>query len=94
MMHLEPISVRCWRRPSWMLVTDVTSCKRVLTALSFHELTTQIPHEVWIAVGLDIALEALKSYSSQRNMKVDLLTEYAKALRVAKTMRPYRETLL
>ncbi len=123
----------------------------LISALAFHELTTQIPHEVWIAiprngepprlnyppvrvsrlnmsaygtgiethhsdgvairvysrekslvdcfsrrnqVGLDVALEALKSYLSQGNVKVDLLMEYAKALRVAKTMRPYLEALL
>ena len=45
-------------------------------------------------VGLDVAIEALKSYMSQGNVKVDLLMEYAKALRVAKTMRPYLEALL
>lgn len=123
----------------------------LISALAFHELTTQIPHEVWIAiprdsepprltypplkvsrlnaaaygtgiethhsdgvairvysrekslvdcfsrrneVGLDVAIEALKSYMSQGNVKVDLLMEYAKALRVAKTMRPYLEALL
>jgi hypothetical protein len=108
----------------------------LVSALSFHELTTQIPHEVWIAiarnsepprldfppirvsrltdvaskagiekhavdgkmvsvysrektladcfsrrneVGLDVAIEALKFYKAQGNMKVDLIMEYPSA---------------
>ncbi len=123
----------------------------LVSALSFHELTTQIPHEVWIAiprnsepprfeyppvrtsrlsdaayctgidkhkidgitvrvyspektvvdsfsrrneVGLDVALEALKSYVAQGNVKVDLMMEYASKLRISKVMRPYLEALL
>jgi hypothetical protein len=45
-------------------------------------------------VGLDVAIEGLKSYMSQGNVKVDLLMEYAQTLRVAKIMRPYLEALL
>lgn len=123
----------------------------LLSALSFHELTTQIPHEVWIAiprncepprldfppvrasrlneaaygtgvekhdtdgitirvysrektlvdcfcrrneVGLDVAIEAVKTYRSQGGRKIDLIMEYAKKLRVAKVIRPYLEALL
>ena len=123
----------------------------LVSALSFHELTTQIPHEVWIAVprnsepprfefppvrisrlrdaaysigiesheidgvavrvyspektlvdcfgrrndvGLDVVLEALKSYVSRGKTKVDLVMEYASKLRVAKAMRPYLEAIL
>jgi predicted transcriptional regulator of viral defense system len=123
----------------------------IVSALAFHELTTHIPHEVWIAiprnsepprlkfppirvsrltdlafktgmekhvldgttvavyscektlvdyfsrrheVRLDVAIEAFKLYMAQRKVKVDLIMEYANKLRVAKTMRPYRESLL
>lgn len=123
----------------------------LISALAFHELTTQIPHEVWIAiprnsepprlsfppiraarlgdvayvlgiekqncdgvtvkvysrektlvdcfcrrneVGLDVAIEAVKAYRSQKRTNVDLVMEYAKKLRAAKTMRPYLEALL
>jgi predicted transcriptional regulator of viral defense system len=123
----------------------------LISALSFHELTTQIPHEVWLAiprnsepprmtyppvrvsrlseaayhtgvethhvdgfdirvysrektlvdcfsrrqeVGLDVAIEAIKSYLSQGNVKIDLLMGYAKTLRVARKMQPYLEALL
>lgn len=123
----------------------------LVSALSFHEMTTQIPHEVWIAiprnsepprldfppirvsrltdvafktgiekhavdgktvsvysrektladcfsrrneVGLDVAIEALKFYMAQGNVKVDLIMEYATKLRIAKTMRPYLEAIL
>jgi predicted transcriptional regulator of viral defense system len=123
----------------------------LISALSFHELTTQIPHEVWLAiprnsepprmtyppvrvsrlneaayrtgiethhtdgvairvysrektlvdcfsrrkeVGLDVAIEAIKSYLSQGNVRVDVLMGYAKTLRVAKTVQPYLEALL
>lgn len=123
----------------------------LVSALSFHELTTQIPHEVWIAiprnsepprfefppvrtsrlsdaayctgiegheidgvtvrvyspektlvdcfsrrndVGLDVALEALKSYVSRRKVNVDLIMEYATKLRCTKAIRPYLEALL
>lgn len=122
----------------------------LVSALSFHELTTQIPHEVWIAipqnseplrfefppvrtsrlsdaaysigiesreiggvivrvyspektqvdciarrneVGLDVALEALRSYVSRGRTNVDLVMEYASKLRLAKTMRPYLEAM-
>ena len=123
----------------------------LISALAFHELTTQIPHEMWIAiprnsepprlkypstrvsrlsdaayrtgidthrfdgvavrvysrektlvdcfsrrneVGLDVALEALKSYIAQGNIRVDLLMKFAKKLRVVRTIRPYVEALL
>lgn len=123
----------------------------LVSALSFHELTTQIPHDVWIAVprnsepprlsfpplrvsrlgdvpfkagiekhvidgttisiysremtlvdcfcrrndvGMDVAIEAIKSYMAHGKVKVDCLMEYATLLRVAKTMRPYVEVLL
>ena len=123
----------------------------LISALAFHELTTQIPHEVWIAiprnsepprlkyppvrtsrltetayltgiethradgfvfrvysrektlvdcfrrrhdVGSDVALEALKSYMAQGKVNVPLLMEYAKKLRVARTIRPYVEAIL
>ena len=123
----------------------------LVSALAFHELTTQIPHEIWIAVprnsepprlpypplrvarlgdtaygtgieqhqsdgvtirvysrektlvdcfsrrndvGIDVALEAVKIYKSQGKLKVDLIMEYAKKLRVSKTIRPYLEALL
>ena len=45
-------------------------------------------------VGLDVAIEALKLYMARGKAKVDLIMEYATQLRVAKTMRPYLETLL
>lgn len=45
-------------------------------------------------VGLDVAIEALKLYMAQGNVKVDLIMEYATKLKVAKTMRPYLEALL
>ena len=123
----------------------------LVSALSFHELTTQIAHDVWIAVprnsepprfefppvrtsrlsdaaystgiesheidgvivrvysaektlvdcfarrnevGLDVALEALRSYVARGRTNVDLAMEYASKLRVAKTMRPYLEAIL
>jgi hypothetical protein len=45
-------------------------------------------------VGLDVALEALKSYIAQGNIRVDLLMKFAKKLRVVRTIRPYVEALL
>lgn len=123
----------------------------LVSSLSFHEITTQIPHEVWIAVprnsepprfefppvrvsrlsdaaysigiesheidgvivrvyslektlvdcfarrneiGLDVALETLRSYVSRGRTNVDLVMEYASKLRVAKTIRPYLEAIL
>ena len=45
-------------------------------------------------VGLDVAIEALKSYMAHGKAKIDLLMQYATTLRVAKTMRPYLEALL
>ena len=45
-------------------------------------------------VGLDVAIEALKFCMAQGNVKVDLIMEHATKLRVAKTIRPYLESLL
>ena len=123
----------------------------LLSALSFHEITTHIPHEIHIAlsygseeprleyppirtfrfsnmaftegiqthridrtkikvyspektladcfkfrntIGLDTAIEALKLYRDQRDMKVDEIMHFAKICRVTKIMRPYLEALL
>ncbi len=45
-------------------------------------------------VGLDVAIEAIKSYVSRRKVNVDLIMEYATKLRVIKAIRPYLEALL
>ncbi|QDV56537.1 type IV toxin-antitoxin system AbiEi family antitoxin domain-containing protein [Rosistilla oblonga] len=123
----------------------------LISALAFHGLTTQIPHEVWIAIPrnsepprlafpptraarlsdiayhlgierhncdgvtvkvysrektlvdcfcrrneieLDVAIEAVKAYRTQKQTNFDLVMDYAKKLRAAKTMRPYLEALL
>lgn len=120
----------------------------LLTALQFHELTTQLPRQVWItmprgshlpkldypplrmiqatgeaytagieiverdrvplrvygaaktvvdcfkhrnAVGLDVALEALKDARAQKKASADELWRYAQICRVANVMRPYLE---
>ncbi len=43
---------------------------------------------------MDVAIEAIKFYIKQGNLKIDRLMEYATSLRVAKTIRPYLEALL
>lgn len=123
----------------------------LISALSFHELTTQIPHAVDIAlprgattkpnidyppvqvytfsglaysegievhtlgdvgvkiygkeksiadafkyrnkIGLDVALEALKSWWETRGRNVDTLLAMARVCRVHNVMRPYLEAL-
>ena len=122
----------------------------LLSALQFHELGTQLPSEVWMAVdrkawkplvsdlpvrivrfsgpaliegvrahqidgvkvriyepaktvadcfkyrhkiGLDVAIEALRSCREQRSCSVDDVWRYAKIDRVATVMRPYLEAL-
>ncbi len=123
----------------------------LISALAFHELTTQIPHEVHVAlargaeeprldqppiktyrftgeaftegvetheidgvsvriyspektladcfkfrskVGIDTAVEAVRSYRERRTVKVDDLMRYAAICRVQKIIRPYLEALL
>lgn len=123
----------------------------LISALSFHELTTQIPHEVHVAlpsgaeeprlehppirtyrftgesftegiethdvdgvgvriyspektladcfkfrnrIGLDTAVEALRSYRERGNIKVDELMRYASICRVKKILQPYLEAIL
>jgi len=123
----------------------------LISALAFHELTTQIPHEVYVAVkqgsepprlpfppvrlfwfsgdafsegveirkvggvplriygpektvadcfkhrnkiGLDVALEALKTYRQRKTFNVDKLLHCARVCRVENIMRPYLEALL
>jgi len=123
----------------------------LISALSFHNMTTQIPHEVSIAVsrnarmpsldyppvhaykfsdkafnagiekhkidgvivqvysvektladcfkyrnklGMDVVLEALKLYRSQKKFNLEKLTEYARICRVEKVMNPYLEASL
>nr|WP_242038610.1 type IV toxin-antitoxin system AbiEi family antitoxin domain-containing protein [Chroococcidiopsis sp. [FACHB-1243]] len=122
----------------------------LLSALSFHELTTQAPFEIWLAIdqkarspkeailplrivymsgqaleagiethsiegvpvrvyclaktvadcfkyrnkiGLDVALEALRSCWQQRRCTMDELWHYAKICRVQNVIRPYLESL-
>ena len=123
----------------------------LLSALSFHNITTHIPHEIHVAlpfgaeeprleyppirtfrfskmaftggvqiqringvkikvyspektladcfkfrntIGLDTAIEALKLYRDQRDVKVDEIMHFASICRVTKIMRPYLEALL
>jgi predicted transcriptional regulator of viral defense system len=123
----------------------------LISALSFHEMTTQIPHAVSVAVsrnarmpsldyppvqaykfsedafqagierhmidgttvqvyspektladcfkyrnklGMDVVLEALKLYRSQRQVNRDALIKYARVCRVEKVMRAYLEVSL
>ena len=42
-------------------------------------------------IGLDIALEALGMWASQKRKNINLLMEYARVCRVAKIIRPYLE---
>jgi len=129
-------------------VPDGVVC--LISALSYHELTTQIPHAVDIALsrgaekpridyppvafhwfsgaaftsgietptvdgqklriyspeksvadafkyrnklGLDVALEALKTWRRRRGAVVERLLEQARACRVERVMRPYLEAV-
>jgi predicted transcriptional regulator of viral defense system len=122
----------------------------LVSALAYHELTTQVPHEVHIAlprgterprlkqppvrvfwfaepafaqgiethkvdnfsvriyspektladcfkyrnkIGLDVAVEALRLYRSQRRTRIGELMRYARICRVEKIIRPYLEAL-
>jgi predicted transcriptional regulator of viral defense system len=123
----------------------------LISALSYHEMTTQIPHEVHVAlasgseeprlehppirtyrftgesftegveiheidgvdvriyspektladcfkfrnrIGLDTAVEALRSYRERGSIGVDDLMHYASICRVKKVMQPYLEAIL
>ncbi len=123
----------------------------LISALSFHEMTTQIPHEMSVAVprdarmptldhppvhaykfsaeafkagiekhqidgvtvqvysaektladcfkyrnklGMDVVLEALKLYRSQKKLNLDKLLKYARVCRVENVMKPYLEASL
>ena len=123
----------------------------LISALAYHDLTTQVPHEVHLAIergaemprveyppirfyrfsgtafregievqkldnvpvkiygrektvadcfkyrnkiGLDVALEALKSWAQQKGSKVDTLMKMARVCRVERVMRPYVESVL
>jgi len=135
----------------------IQACTRVpggvlclLTALQFHGMTTQFPHEVWMAIdgwarkpkienppmrfvrfsgkartvgvearkvngstirvyspaktvvdcfkyrnkiGLDVAVEALKSYRNDKKGTMDEIWKYAGVCRVSNVIRPYLEAL-
>lgn len=123
----------------------------LISALSFHEITTQIPHKVSVAVprdarmpslddppvhaykfsakafhagierhqidgvtvqiysaektladcfkyrnklGMDVVLESLKLYQSQKKLNLKKLLEYARICRVEEVMKPYLEASL
>jgi len=123
----------------------------LISALSYHGITTQVPHAISIAIarnarmpslqsppvqsykfsddafqagierhqidgvavqiycvektladcfkyrnklGMDIVLEALKFYKSQKTFNLNKLLKYAKICRVAKVMQPYLEVML
>jgi len=122
----------------------------LISALAFHELTTQVPHAVDVAIargtekprinyppvqvywfsgdafgkgiethtidgrqvrvysaeksiadvfkyrnkiGMDVALEALRTWRSRRRSRVERLLEYARICRVDRVMRPYLEAM-
>ena len=122
----------------------------LISALSFHRLTTQIPHKVYVAlpeltrsprqdypplaihrfrgkafeegienhlidgvnvkiyspektladcfkfrnkIGMDVVLEAMKFYRSQKKFDIKAIMKYAKICRVEKQMRPYLEAM-
>ncbi len=122
----------------------------LISALAYHELTTQIPHEVHLAlprtarspvlahpplrvfrfspaafnagieiraidsvsvriygpektladcfkfrnkIGLDVALESLRTYRSQRSARLQEVPHYARICRVEKVVRPVLEAL-
>jgi len=123
----------------------------LISALAFHEITIQVPHEIHVALprnaqeprlpyppirvfefseqafeigiethtldgvpvriydaektladcfkyrnklGLDVAIEALRLYVENGNLKVDAIMRYARACRVANVMKPYLEAIL
>jgi predicted transcriptional regulator of viral defense system len=123
----------------------------LISALAYHNLTTQIPHEIWLAIptnseppkleyppvrtfrfgprafaegietrtidklpvriyspektladcfkyrnkiGLDTAVEALRTYKERGKINRDTLLRAAAACRVARVMRPYLEAVL
>ena len=123
----------------------------LISALFFHELTTQIPHEIWLAVerkarkpkvdyppvrslfftgacfregievhrimeqdvriysapktvidcfrwrnevGLDVALEAARSYLKRPGSSPSMLMDYAKLCKVEKLVTPYLEAIV
>ena len=135
--------------PIGMRVANGVVC--LVSALSYHEMTTQIPHEVYLAlkrgsekprldyppirffwfsgdaftegieaktvegvpikiycpaktvadcfkyrhkIGLDVAIEALKSYWARPGAIVDELMSYARICRVEKVMSPYVEAVV
>jgi predicted transcriptional regulator of viral defense system len=45
-------------------------------------------------LGLDVAMEALKSYRERGKMNIESLLHYARACRVENVLRPYLEALL
>ena len=122
----------------------------LISALAFHELTTQIPRSIDVALaqgseppridyppvnvywfsgkaftsgietrkidgievqvyvpeksiadafkyrnklGIDVPLEALRTWRSRRGVKIDLLLKYARICRVERVMRPYLQAL-
>jgi len=159
--HLERVSRGVYRLADRLPLGNpdlVTVASRVpggviclISALSFHELTTQIPHEVNVAlatgarepridhppirtyrftgesftegvetheidgvdvriyspektladcfkfrnrIGLDTAVEALRSYRELGSIKVGELMQYASICRVKKILQPYLEAIL
>ncbi len=123
----------------------------LISALSYHDIGTQVPHEVWMAVprrtamprvdvptmrvfhfsgraftagveehavegvpvrlycpaktvadcfkfrnqvGLDVALEALREFLSERKGAADDILRYARACRVEQVVRPYMEAMV
>ena len=156
--ELEQLARGVYRLASLPPLSDpdlATVAKRVpqgvvclISALAFHELTTQIPHEVHVAlprtarvpvleyppvriyrfskdsfeagiethslddvsvriysaektiadcfkfcnkIGLDVALEALKTYRALRRPQLQQVLEFARICRVEKVVRPYLE---
>ena len=158
---LERIGRGLYSSPDYVVTehrTMVEVCKKVpnaviclLSALNFHDLTTQLPHQIWIAInrkasfprksehpvkvvcfsgkaltegveeheiegvkiriynpaktvadcfkyrnkiGIDIAIEAMKSCLQSRKAKPAEIMHYARICRISSVIKPYMEAVL
>ena len=65
----------------------------LLSALQYHDIGTQLPSEVWMAIDRRARRPALREAWRAKRFTMDELDRYAAICRVQRVMRPYLEAL-
>jgi predicted transcriptional regulator of viral defense system len=94
--HLDYPPVRAYRfaEAAYRAGIEVHTIDGVKVRIYCREKTLADSFKYRNKIGMDTALEALKSYKEKQRLNVEIVMQYAAICRVAKVMKPYIEAML